>query len=170
MKYLNVAGEVKEVVTVWEILIDLIRKVLNRVLVGNVLDHERRSGVITDIERINIENIWIVVSYLTLSQGILRCCNGIMVDISIRVRTDHYPRPRVWVTIVARIPINGTGMAEIFPIRAVGAGAFGKRLMQQFGFLPLLLIRHLSLGLFDFRPNTSQSVFLNLHQDLIGCR
>ncbi len=61
---------------------------MNGVLVGNVSDHESRSRVISNIRRVDFENIRIVVPDLFFGQDIISVRDGAMINVAIGVSTD----------------------------------------------------------------------------------
>lgn len=69
--YFYIARQVKEVIRVLEIMIDLIRQVLNCVFIRYIFYHESSSWVITYIQRIYIKYSIIVILHLLGSEDIL---------------------------------------------------------------------------------------------------
>jgi hypothetical protein len=61
---------------------------MNGVLIGNVSNHEGRSWVVSNVHRVNIKDVWIVVPGFFFDQDIISIRNGVMIDVSIRVVTD----------------------------------------------------------------------------------
>ncbi len=64
--YLDVAGQVKKVVSVGEVEVNFIRQVLNGVLVGDVAHHESGSGIVPDRQGVDFEAVAVEVSQLAI--------------------------------------------------------------------------------------------------------
>ena len=62
--YFDVTGQVKKVVGVGKVTVNLLGQVLDCVLVGDVPDHEGSPGVVADISWVDFEHVGVVVSYL----------------------------------------------------------------------------------------------------------
>ena len=61
---------------------------MNGVLIRNVSNHEGRSWVVSNVRRVNVKDVWIVVPDFFFDQDIISIRNGVMIDVSIRVATD----------------------------------------------------------------------------------
>ena len=51
----SITGQIQEVVIIAEILVDFLRQILNRIFVGNVLDHKGSARVLSQALRSNDE-------------------------------------------------------------------------------------------------------------------
>lgn len=109
--YLDITGEVEEVVTGIEILVDLIGQILNGVLVGNVFDHQRGPGILPNIHRVDLEDSVVIVPHLLCANVVALCLFGVGI-------TGHLLGLQGVVDVVRFVPVDRAGVAEAL---AVGA-------------------------------------------------
>lgn len=100
-------------------MINLMGKILNRVLVWNVLDHKGSSGVITNIDWSNFKNVAVVI-FEFISHNILRIDQN-RLNNYLRLTVNHHLCLIFSIRLrkVTGVPVNSTGMTDmtIFSIR-----------------------------------------------------
>ena len=150
-------------------MINLIREILNCVLIRNVFYHKSGSWIVSNVHWTYFKDITVVI-FEFVRHNVLWTYQK-RLSKYLRLATIHnlclILSVRLWK--VTGVPVNSTGMTDMTVFAIRWAGSLWKSVMQKLCLSPLLLFTVLGFCLLNLTPWTTKAFFLNLRNYQVWC-
>lgn len=167
-RYLDITWQVKEIVWILETVINLIRKILNRVLIGYVFNHKSGPGVIPDINGTYLEDITVIIFELVDNNVLWTHQDRLWKYLRLTAIHDLCLILSKRLGEVTGVPVDCAGVTDMTVFTIRWTWSLWKSVMQKLCLSPLLLFTVFGFRLLDLTPWTAKAFFLNFRNNQIG--